>query len=162
MNMQTQKVTPFLWFENQAEEAVEFYASVFDDAKVTDVKRNGDSGPGEPGSVLTATLSIAGEEIIALNGGQAFQSTPAFSLYIRCDTQDEVDRYWEKLADGGEVQGCGWVTDKYGVTWQVIPRKLEELLWNGDNAEASKRAFEAMMKMSKIDSDALQRAYDGK
>ena len=154
-----QQVTPFLWFDGQAEAAAEQYVSIFDDAKVTDVARYPENTPGQAGSVMTVAFTIKGQELVALNGGPEFSFSPALSLLVHCQSQDEVDRYWSALADGGETLQCGWVTDRFGVTWQIVPDRLNELLADPDPARAD-RAMQAMLKMDKIDIAALEAAAD--
>ncbi|WP_445680526.1 VOC family protein [Radicibacter daui] len=160
--MTKQKIVPCLWFNGQAEEAANFYCSLFPDARITDMLRWGEVGHGTPGSVLTVSFEIEGQEFLALNGGPEFQFTPAISLMINCERQDEIDALWEKLgADGGEAMQCGWITDKYGMTWQVTPRRLLALLKDKDPARAG-RAMQAMMGMVKLDLPAIEAAADGK
>lgn len=160
--MTMQKIVNCLWFNGQAEEAANFYCSLFPDARITDMLRWGEVGHGTPGSVLTVTFEIEGQEFLALNGGPEFHFTPAISLMINCERQDEIDALWEKLgADGGEAMQCGWITDKYGMTWQVTPRRLLELLKDKDPARAD-RAMQAMMGMVKLDLPAIEAAADGK
>jgi predicted 3-demethylubiquinone-9 3-methyltransferase (glyoxalase superfamily) len=154
-----QKIVTYLWFDNQAEEAANFYTSLFEDSKVTDVSRYGEAGPGEPGSVMVTTFQLAGQEYIALNGGPQFKFTEATSLYVNCESQEEVDRLWNALTDGGEEQPCGWLKDRYGLSWQIIPTALPRLLSDPDPAKA-RRVMEAMFTMRKIDIAALQAAYD--
>jgi predicted 3-demethylubiquinone-9 3-methyltransferase (glyoxalase superfamily) len=154
-----QKITTFLTFEDRAEEAVEFYTSVFDDSKVLSATRYGDSGPGPKGSLMSATFELHGQQFMALNGGPSFSFAQGISLYVDCETQDEVDEFWEKLSEGGEKGPCGWLTDRFGVSWQVIPRALPELLSDPD-PEKSKRVMDAMLKMSKIEIDELRKAYE--
>lgn len=156
-----QKITPFLWFDNNAEEAVNFYTSIFKNSKIGQVRRYGEAGPGPQGSVMTATFQIEGQEFMALNGGPAFKFSPAISFFVNCATQEEVDELWEKLSAGGEMMQCGWLKDKFGVTWQIIPKALGELLGDKD-PQKSQRVMQAMMKMIKIDVAALKRAYEGK
>jgi len=157
-----QKISPCLWFDGKAEEAMNFYMSVFKNGKVVTVMRYGEAGPGPKGSVLAVTFELEGQEFIALNGGPQFQFTPAISMFVKCQTQAEVDDYWEKLlAGGGKTQQCGWLTDKYGVSWQIVPTALGEMLQSKD-AEKSQRAMQAMMKMVKLDVAALKKAYEGK
>lgn len=155
-----QKITPCLWFDGKAEEAMNFYVSVFPNSKVLSVERYGEAGPGEPGSVMTASFSLDGQEFVALNGGPEFQFTEAISFVIDCKSQEEVDELWEKLTDGGQPGPCGWLKDKFGVSWQVVPSALVELLRNEDRERAN-RVMEAMLKMTKIDIAELQRAYEG-
>jgi predicted 3-demethylubiquinone-9 3-methyltransferase (glyoxalase superfamily) len=153
-----QKITPFLWFDGNAEEAVNFYVSVFKNSKVVRVTRYGDSGPGPKGTVMSATFQLEGHEFFALNGGPQFTFTPAISFFVNCETQDEVDDLWEKLSAGGDQQRCGWLKDKYGVSWQIIPSALGKMLQDKD-AGNSKKAFEAMLQMDKIDIKALEQSY---
>ncbi len=152
-------ITTFLTFKDQAEEAVEFYTSIFENSRIVSTTRYGDAGPGPAGSMMTATFELEGQPFVALNGGPSFSFSQGISLLVTCETQDEVDEYWEKLSAGGETNVCGWLTDKFGVSWQVVPRILGELMSDPD-PEKSKRVMEAMLQMSKIESDALQSAYD--
>jgi predicted 3-demethylubiquinone-9 3-methyltransferase (glyoxalase superfamily) len=154
-----QKITPFLWFDNNAEEAADFYISVFKNAKITKTLRCGDAGPGPKGSVLTIGMEIEGQEFTALNGGSHYQLNPAFSFVVHCESQDEVDYYWERLLAGGKAMQCGWLTDKFGVSWQITPTRLLEML-EGE-PEKSARAMRAMMEMVKLDIDKLQAEYYG-
>jgi predicted 3-demethylubiquinone-9 3-methyltransferase (glyoxalase superfamily) len=157
-----QKITPFLWFDTQAEEAARFYVSTFANSRIGSVTRYGDAGPGPKGSVMTVAFTLDGQEFIALNGGPHFKFSEAISFSIDCDTQQDVDRYWNALtADGGIEQPCGWLKDKFGVSWQVNPRILGEMLSDSDPQKA-KRAMEAMLTMKKIDIAALKRASAGK
>src|SRR5213083_1331939 len=150
-----QKITPFLWFDNQAEEAANFYTSVFKDPKVGKVSRYGDAGPGPKGSVMVAEFELNGQEFVALNGGPQFKFTEAVSFVINCETQEEVDYFWEKLtADGGAESQCGWLRDKYGLSWQVDPTILFELMKDKD-AEKAQRVMKAMLQMKKIDIPTL-------
>jgi predicted 3-demethylubiquinone-9 3-methyltransferase (glyoxalase superfamily) len=156
-----QKISPFLWFDNRAEEAANLYTSVFRNSRIIEVMRYGEGGPGPAGSVMSVTFELEGEEFIALNGGPVFQFTPAISLFVKCDTQQEVDELWSKLcADGGEPQQCGWLKDRFGLSWQIVPIKLHEMLQDKDRAR-SKRVMDALMKMVKLDLPALERAYRG-
>lgn len=155
-----QKITPFLWFDNQAEEAVNFYASVFKNAKVGKITRYGKAGPGPEGSVLTASFELEGLEFTALNGGPHFKFTEAISFQVSCETQEEVDYFWDKLSEGGEIQQCAWLKDKFGVSWQVVPTALPRLLGDPD-AEKANRVMQAMLQMKKIEIAKLQEAYDG-
>ena len=155
-----QKITPFLWFNGQAEEAVNFYVSIFKNSKAGSIQRYGDAGPGPKGSVMSATFQLEGQDFYALNGGPQFSFTPAISFFVNCETQQEVDELWEKLSQGGEKGRCGWLKDKFGLSWQIIPSTLGKLL-QGKEPEKSKRAMQAMMKMQKIDIATLQKAYDG-
>jgi predicted 3-demethylubiquinone-9 3-methyltransferase (glyoxalase superfamily) len=155
-----QKITPFLWFDSQAEEAVNFYASIFKNSKIGKITRYGDAGPGPAGSVLTASFELEGLEFTALNGGPAFKFTEAISLYVNCESQEEVDYYWEKLLEGGQVQQCGWLKDKFGLAWQIIPSALPRLLSDPDRDKAN-RVMQAMLKMQKIDVAELEQAAAG-
>lgn len=152
-----QKITPFLWFDGNAEEAANFYVGLFKDAKVVDVAYYGDAGPGKSGSVMSVTFELFGQRYIALNGGPQFKFTPAISFFVTCDTQAEVDELWAKLGAGGVYNQCGWLADKYGLSWQIVPRQLGELLGSPDPAK-SRRVMEAVFKMTKLDIAALQRA----
>jgi predicted 3-demethylubiquinone-9 3-methyltransferase (glyoxalase superfamily) len=154
-----QKITPYLWFDDNAEEAVNFYVSVFKNAKIGSVTRYGDARPGTQGKVMTMTFELEGLEFVALNGGPHFKFTEAISLFVNCATQAEVDELWEKLSAGGEEQQCGWLKDKYGLSWQIIPQALMDLMQDKDPAKAQ-RVLEAMLKMIKIDIAALRRAYE--
>ena len=153
------KITPFLWFDGNAEEAMNFYVSIFKNSKVGRVTRYGDAGPGPKGSVMSATFQIEGQEFFALNGGPQFQFTPAISFFVNCETQQEVDELWEKLSAGGEKNRCGWLRDKYGLSWQIIPTALGEMLGDKDPAKAN-RVMKAMLQMDKIDIKGLKRAHD--
>ena len=160
MENQTQKITPFLWFDDKAEEAMRFYMGIFKNAKVGEMRHWGDSGPGKPGAVMSVSFELEGQRFMALNGGPAFKFSPAISLFVNCETQEEVDHYWEKLsADGGKTNRCGWLDDKYGITWQIVPSVLGKLLGDKDAAKAN-RVMQAMMQMSKLDIAGLQQAYD--
>lgn len=156
-----QKITPFLWFNGKAEEAAEFYASVFKRARIVDVMRCGEAGPGPKGSVLTMTFEIEGQQFIALNGGPQFSFTPAISFFVACHTQEELDGLWDKLLAGGAALQCGWVTDKYGVSWQIVPAILNDLLRDKDAAKSA-RVMKAMLGMNKLDIAALKAAYEGR
>ena len=157
-----QKILPFLWFDGNAEEAMNFYVSVFDDAKVGTVSRYGDSGPLPKGTVMTASFDLCGQTFMVLNGGGSTKHpfTPAISFMIDCETQEEVDRYWEKLSAGGKEQPCGWLVDRFGVSWQVIPKALPRLLSDPDPKKAG-RVVQAMLLMRKIDLRALEQAAAG-
>ena len=156
-----QKPIPFLWFNDQAEEAAQFYMSVFPNSRILSVQRFGDEVPGPQGKTLTVTFEINGQELIGLNGGPQYKFSEAISLYVNCESQAEVDTYWDRLtADGGEPGPCGWLKDKYGLSWQIVPTILTQLMADPDRAKAQ-RVTEAMLKMGKIDVAALQRAYDG-
>jgi predicted 3-demethylubiquinone-9 3-methyltransferase (glyoxalase superfamily) len=154
-----QKITPFLWFDNQAEEAVNFYISLFKNSKVNTTKRYGDAGPGPKGSVMIVSFQLEGQDFIALNGGPSFKFTPALSLYVDCETQDEVDQLWENLSAGGRKDRCGWLQDKYGLSWQIIPRALQQLMSDPD-PKKSASVMQAMLQMDKIDIEALKRAHE--
>ena len=154
-----QKIVPFLWFDGKAEEAMNFYVSIFKNSKVGDVTRYGKAGPGPDGTVLSATFQLEGQEFYALNGGPMFTFSPAISLFVNCETQQEVDQLWEKLSEGGEIQQCGWLQDKYGLSWQIIPTILGKLLKDKDAAKAQ-RVMQAMLQMKKIDIALLKQAYD--
>jgi predicted 3-demethylubiquinone-9 3-methyltransferase (glyoxalase superfamily) len=156
-----QKITPFLWFDNNAEEAMNFYVSIFKNSKVLTVTRCGDAGPGPKGTVMTAEFELDGEKFVALNGGPQFKFTEAISLMVNCQTQEEVDYFWERLSEGGAKSECGWLKDKYGLSWQVTPTILLELLGDKD-PEKSQRVMQAMMQMQKIEIEPLQRAAEGK
>ncbi|MBX6342491.1 MAG: VOC family protein [Thermomicrobiaceae bacterium] len=153
-----QTITPFLWFDDQAEEAANFYVSIFPNAEVVDVSRYGEAGPRPAGMVMTVTFRLDGLELVALNGGPEFTFTQAVSFAIHCETQEEVDYYWERLTDGGEPGPCGWLKDRFGLPWQVVPTTLERLLGDEDRARAN-RVMEAMLRMSKIDIAKLEEAY---
>ncbi|HXD29682.1 MAG TPA: VOC family protein [Pyrinomonadaceae bacterium] len=155
-----QKIKPCLWFDNQAEEAVNLYCSIFKDSKVLSQARYGDAGPGPKGQIVTMTFQLAGQEFMALNGGPAFKFTEAVSLVVKCDTQEELDEYWEKLlANGGSESQCGWLKDKFGLSWQIIPTVLEQLM-SGDPARAN-RVMTALLKMVKLDIAKLKEAAAG-
>jgi predicted 3-demethylubiquinone-9 3-methyltransferase (glyoxalase superfamily) len=155
----TQKITPFLWFDQQAEEAASFYTSIFPNSKIVRVDRYGEAGPGPAGSVMTVQFQLEGQTFTALNGGPHFKFTEAISFVVQCQTQEELDYYWEKLsADGGEVQ-CGWLKDKFGLSWQIVPTVLADLLSDPD-PEKSQRVMKAMLSMKKLDIRALQQARD--
>jgi predicted 3-demethylubiquinone-9 3-methyltransferase (glyoxalase superfamily) len=157
-----QKITPFLWFDSQAEEAMNFYVSIFPNSKIGSVTRYGEEGPGPNGTVMTAAFELDGQEFVALNGGPQFKFTEAVSFVVNCETQEEIDYYWEKLtADGGEEVQCGWLADKYGLSWQVVPTKIREWMQDKDPAR-SQRVMHAVMQMKKLDMAAMQRAYNGK
>ena len=159
--MQMQKIVPFLWFNDQAEEAMNHYISIFPDSKVMSVMRYGDAGPGPKGTVMSVTFQLAGQEFRALNGGPQFKFTEAISLFVNCETQEEVDELWAKLSEGGEAGPCGWLKDKYGLSWQIVPTALGEMLQDQD-AEKANRVMGAMLQMSKIDLAGLRKAYEGR
>jgi predicted 3-demethylubiquinone-9 3-methyltransferase (glyoxalase superfamily) len=156
-----QKITPFLWFNNQAEEAANFYVSIFKNSKILSISRYGEAGPGPKGNAMTAAFQLDGEEFIALNGGPQFKFTEAISFVVNCETQQEVDEFWEKLSMDGEESRCGWLKDKYGLSWQIVPTILGKLMTDPD-PQKSKRVIEAMLKMKKIVIDDLKRAHEGK
>ena len=153
------KIVPFLWFDGRAEEAMNFYASIFKNSKIGDVTRYGKAGPGPEGTVMSATFELEGQTFYALNGGPHFTFTPAISFFVNCETQREVDELWEKLSEGGEIQQCGWLQDKFGLSWQIIPTILGKLLGDKDTAKAQ-RVMQAMLQMKKIDIARLKQAYD--
>jgi predicted 3-demethylubiquinone-9 3-methyltransferase (glyoxalase superfamily) len=155
-----QKITPFLWYDGQAEEAVNFYVSIFKNSKVISFARYGDAGPGPKGSVMTAAFQLEGQDFVALNGGPQYKFTPAISFVVSCETQAEVDELWEKLSAGGRKDRCAWLTDKFGVSWQIVPTILSKLLQDKD-LEKAKRVMQTMLQMDKIDIARLQQAYDG-
>lgn len=155
-----QKIRPFLWFDCQAEEAMNFYTSIFKNSKIGHVSRCGDAGPGPKGTVMSATFQIEGQEFMALNGGPLFKFSPAISFFVNCETQQEVDELWERLSEGGEKERCGWLKDKFGVSWQIIPSVLGQLLGDKDAAKAN-RAMKAMLQMKKLDIEELKRAAQG-
>jgi predicted 3-demethylubiquinone-9 3-methyltransferase (glyoxalase superfamily) len=153
------KISPFLWYDTQAEEAANFYIKIFKNSKILNITRYGEAGPGPKGSVMTIEFTLDGQEFIALNGGPHFKFNEAISFSVDCKTQEEVDMYWAKLSEGGEEQPCGWLKDKFGLSWQVNPTILGEMLADPDPQKA-KRAAEAMLKMKKIDIAALKKAYN--
>jgi predicted 3-demethylubiquinone-9 3-methyltransferase (glyoxalase superfamily) len=155
-----QKITPFLWFDSQAEEAMNFYVSIFKNSKVLTVTRYGEAGPGPKGTVMSATFQLEGQTFYALNGGPQFKFTPAISLFVNCETQQEVDDLWQKLSAGGKEDRCGWIQDKYGLSWQIIPKVLGEMLGDKDPQKAA-RVMWAMLQMGKIEIEGLTRAYEG-
>ena len=156
-----QKITPFLWFNNQAEEAAKFYVSIFKNSKILSISRYGEAGPGPKGGAMTVVFQLDGEEFIALNGGPTFKFTEAISFVVNCETQQEVDEFWEKLSEGGEESRCGWLKDKHGLSWQIVPTILVKLLQDKDPVKA-KRVMEAMLQMNKIDIKKLKQAYEQK
>ncbi|HXZ54111.1 MAG TPA: VOC family protein [Burkholderiales bacterium] len=151
------KITPFLWFDTQAEEAAKFYVSIFPKSKILKTARYGEAGPGPEGSVMTVEFELDGQRLVALNGGPVFKLSEAFSLSVDCKDQKEVDHYWEKLSRGGQESMCGWLKDRYGLSWQIVPTVLPKLLGDPDPRKA-KRAMEAMLKMKKLDIAALEAA----
>ena len=156
-----QKITPFLWFDGKAEEAANFYTSIFKNSKVGRIRRYGEAGPGAKGSAMSATFELEGQEFIALNGGPQFTFSPAISFFVNCETQEEVDEFWDKLSEGGKKNRCGWLQDKFGVSWQIVPTALGKLLGDPD-PEKSSRVMKAMLQMEKLDIRGLQEAYEGK
>lgn len=161
MSTQDQKIVPFLWFENQAEEAVNYYLSIFKDGKVTSVKRNGKDGPGPENDVMVMSFELFGQEFTALNGNQQCQFNESVSFYVKCKNQEEVDLYWDAIEKEGKPLACGWIKDKFGVSWQITPTILVEMIQDKDPEKAS-RVMQAMMQMVKIDIQKIQDAYDGK
>jgi predicted 3-demethylubiquinone-9 3-methyltransferase (glyoxalase superfamily) len=155
-----QKITPNLWFDTEAEEAANFYISIFKDSEVVNVMHYGDAGPRPAGMVMTVTFRLQGQEFTALNGGPDFKFNEAISFLVNCESQDEVDEYWERLSDDGEEGPCGWLKDKFGVSWQIVPTVLDEMLQDKDSERAN-RVMKAMLQMKKIDIAGLQEAYNG-
>jgi predicted 3-demethylubiquinone-9 3-methyltransferase (glyoxalase superfamily) len=155
-----QRITTFLTFDDRAEEAIDFYTSIFESSRVLDSTRYGDAGPGPKGALMSATFELDGQRFMALNGGPSFRFEQGISLFVDCETQEEVDRYWEALSEGGEKGPCGWLKDKFGVSWQVVPRALGEML-SDEDPEKAQRVLNAMLQMSKIEIDDLRRAYEG-
>ncbi len=154
-----QKITPFLWFDDNAEEAVNFYTSIFTDSKIESISRYGETGDGLAGSIMMVTFKLNSQGFMALNGGPVFNFSQAISFFVNCETQAEVDHYWEKLSEGGTTQQCGWLIDKFGISWQIVPTALGELMGDKDSEKAG-RVMQAMLKMVKIDIAGLQAAYD--
>ncbi|HEX6664914.1 MAG TPA: VOC family protein, partial [Gaiellaceae bacterium] len=155
-----QKITTFLTFDGRAEEAVDFYVSIFEGSRILNSNRYGDAGPAPAGTFMSASFDLSGQPFIALNGGPSFTFSQGISLFVSCESQDEVDRFWGKLSEGGEKGPCGWLTDKFGVSWQVVPRVLGELLGGADR-DGANRVMKAMLQMSKIEIEGLRRAYEG-
>jgi predicted 3-demethylubiquinone-9 3-methyltransferase (glyoxalase superfamily) len=155
-----QKITPFLWFDDKAEEATNFYVSIFKNSKVGTITRYGEAGPGPKGTAMSVTFQLDGQDFFALNGGPVFKFTEAISFFVNCETQQEVDELWEKLSAGGEKSRCGWLKDKYGLSWQIIPSVLTKMLGDKNRGKA-RRVMEAMLQMDKIDISGLKQAYDG-
>jgi len=154
-----QKIVPFLWFDGNAEEAMNFYVSVFKNSRVVSVTRYGDAGPGPKGTVMSCTFQLEGQDFYALNGGPQFKFTPAISLFVNCETQQEIDALWKTLSAGGREDQCGWLQDKYGLSWQIIPTVLGKMLGDKDAKKAT-AAMKAMLQMKKLDLKGLQQAYD--
>ena len=153
------KITPFLWFDHQAEEAMHFYTSIFKHSKIGNVTRYGEAGPGPAGAVMSATFQLEGQDFMALNGGLMFTFSEAISFFVSCETQQAVDELWDKLSEGGEKGRCGWLKDKYGVSWQIVPTVLGEMLQDKDAVKAQ-RVMQAMLQMDKLDIAALRQAYE--
>jgi predicted 3-demethylubiquinone-9 3-methyltransferase (glyoxalase superfamily) len=158
-----QRITPFLWFDNNAEEAVNFYVSIFRNSRIISVSRYPEGAPGPAGAVMTVTFQLEGQEFIALNGGPdpVFKLTEAISFFVNCETQKEVNELWEKLSQGGEKGQCGWLKDKYGLSWQIVPTALDQMLQDRD-PKKSRSVMQALLKMAKIDIETLKRAYEQK
>lgn len=154
-----QKITPFLWFDHQAEEAVRLYTSIFKNSSIGPIARYGEDTPGQPGTVMTVMFQLDGQDFMALNGGPVFHFTEAISFFVNCETQSEVDELWDKLSEGGEKGQCGWLKDRYGVSWQIVPAILGKLMQDSDPVKAQ-RVTQAMLKMTKLDIAKLQQAYD--
>lgn len=166
MEIRTQKITPYLWFDSQAEEAAEFYTSIFKNSRMGHISRYGKEGheihKRPEGSAMTVSFEIEGMEFVGLNGGPVFEFNEAVSFHITCESQEEIDYYWDRLSEGGDprAQQCGWLKDRFGVSWQVVPRALHQMLGDPDTTK-SQRAMKVMLQMKKFDIDALQRAFDG-
>ncbi|MBV8340576.1 MAG: VOC family protein [Candidatus Eremiobacteraeota bacterium] len=156
------QITPFLWFENKAEEAAKFYVSLFKNSKIQNISYYSDAGPGPAGTAMVVEFALDGQDFMALNGGPtgSVEGQPPISLFVSCETQDEVDKLWDKLGEGGRTLQCGWLVDKYGFTWNIVPQGLADLL-GSDDAERQQRAMKAMLQMEKLDINELRRAYDG-
>ncbi|MBV8459499.1 MAG: VOC family protein [Candidatus Eremiobacteraeota bacterium] len=156
------QITPFLWFENKAEEAAKFYVSLFKNSKIQNISYYSDAGPGPAGTAMVVEFALDGQDFMALNGGPTgnVEGQPPISLFVSCETQDEVDKLWDKLGEGGRTLQCGWLVDKYGFTWNIVPQGLADLL-GSDDAERQQRAMQAMLQMEKLDINELRRAYDG-
>jgi predicted 3-demethylubiquinone-9 3-methyltransferase (glyoxalase superfamily) len=155
-----QKIVPFLWFNDQAEEAVKYYTSIFKNSKIGSISRYGEEGPGPKGTVMMVTFQLEGQEFMALNGGPVFTFSPAISLFVNCETQEEVDKLWDKLSEGGEKGQCGWLKDKYGISWQIVPTAFGQMMRDKD-PKKRKNVMQAMLKMKKLDIKALKDAYEG-
>jgi len=154
-----QKIIPFLWFNNQAEEAMNFYVSIFKHSKVVSVTRYGEAGPGPKGTVMMATFQLEGQDFYALNGGPQLSFSPAISLFVNCETQEEVDELWEKLSEGGQTDRCGWLRDKFGLSWQIVPAVLGKIMQDKD-PKKSQRVMNAVLQMGKLDIARLKQAYE--
>lgn len=155
-----QKITPYLWFDDQAEEAARFYTSIFKNSRITSITHYGENSQQPEGTVMTVAFRLDGQDFVALNGGPYFSFTPAISLFVNCKDQEEVDHFWAQLTEGGEEDQCGWLKDKFGVSWQIIPAELLELI-NSSDAEKSQRATQAMLQMVKIDISKIRQAFEG-
>jgi predicted 3-demethylubiquinone-9 3-methyltransferase (glyoxalase superfamily) len=160
MKNNAQKITPFMWFDNNLEEAINFYTSIFKNSEVKNVRRYGKGGPGPEGTVMTATFELEGQEFYALNGGPQFKPNESVSFAVACEDQKEVDFLWDYLSAGGSTSACGWLKDRWGFSWQIVPRRMLEILTGKDQA-AMARAFTAMLEMTKLDIAAIERAYKG-
>ena len=154
-----QKITPFLWFNDNLEEAMNLYVSLFKNSKIVNVNRSGEAGPGSKGKVMSATFELDGQQFLALNGGPHFTFTPAISMFVNCETQDEIDELWEKLSAGGEKSRCGWLKDKFGLSWQIVPSVLGDMLQD-KNPQKAKNTMNAMLQMGKLDIAKLRQAHD--
>ncbi len=154
-----QKITPCLWFDDKAEEAAKFYTSIFKNSKIVRMARYGDAGPGPKGSVMTVVFTLNGQEFMGLNGGPHFKFSEAISLIVNCETQEEIDEFWEKLSNGGEKVQCGWLKDKYGMSWQIVPTVLGEMMSDPD-PKKSQRVMSALLQMKKLDINTLRKAYE--
>ena len=159
MNKPVQKITPFLWFDNQAEEAANFYTSIFRNSRIVTVTRYGETGPGPKGSVMTVAFELDRQQFLALNGGPLFKFTEAISFVVNCESQQEIDEFWGKLSAGGKEVECGWLKDKYGMSWQIVPTVLAEMLQDKD-AGRTQRVMKAILQMKKIDIERLRKAYE--
>lgn len=155
-----QKITPFLWFNNNAEEAVNYYTSLFKNSRIGLITRYGDEGHGINGSIRTISFTMDGQEFMALNGGPVFSFSQAISFLVNCDSQEEIDRLWDKLSEGGQKQVCGWLVDKFGITWQIAPSSLGEMM-KSDSCEKQQRLINALLQMEKLDADILKQAFEG-
>jgi predicted 3-demethylubiquinone-9 3-methyltransferase (glyoxalase superfamily) len=153
-----QKITPFLWFNDNLEEAMNFYVSIFKNSKIVSVNRSGEAGPGAKGMVMGATFELDGQRFLALNGGPHFTFTPAISMFVNCETQDEIDELWEKLSADGEKSRCGWLKDKFGLSWQIVPSVLGDMLQD-KNPQKAKNTMQAMLQMGKLDIEKLRQAH---
>lgn len=154
------RITPCLWFNNQAEEAAQFYTGIFKNSEILSIARHGENGHGAPGTVLTVKFTLDGQEFLGLNGGPQFPFTEAVSMMVNCEKQEEIDYYWEKLLEGGQEVECGWLRDKFGLPWQIVPARIAEMVDDTDQAR-SDRVMKALLQMRKLDLNALERAYAG-